>query len=111
MTAPVDTPDEGPEAIKLTDTLTVMMKQPTEDQIAIIVKSVRAAERNPATGAIAIDIVFRVITNLLVDPADSDRIDTALIDEGLKIRDLASKALRFEVEDAKPAAPRRARRR
>lgn len=113
MATPVDTPEEdnGPLAIKLTDELTVVMKAPTEDQVIIVTKAVKAAQRDKATSPTAIDIVFRVITKLLVDPEDADRIDTALIDGDLKVRDLATKALRYEDEDAKPAPTnRRARR-
>jgi hypothetical protein len=114
MAVPVVTPDpiEGEivEDIVLTKDLTVRMRLPTEDQAVVVVKALKAAQRAPEAGPAAIDIVFRVITKMLVDPQDVDRIDTALIDGDLKVRTLAHKALRYEDEDDKPATNRRARR-
>ncbi len=95
--------------VQLTETLSVRAKLPTE-QLAVVVKSAAAGQRNLAqNGLSAIDIAFRVITALLVDKADVERIDDALIDGTVKVADLM-KILGLD-EDAKPAEkPARTRR-
>ncbi len=96
--------------VQLTETLSVRAKLPTEEQLAVVVKSAAAGQRNLAqNGLSAIDIAFRVITALLVDKADVERIDDALIDGTVKVADLM-KILGLD-EDAKPAEkPARTRR-
>lgn len=81
----------------------VMARPATEGQVSVITKAAAAARRTKADGAVAnaLDIAFRVVETLLVDPADVDRIDNGLIDGSIKVSDLAG-VLGLEDEDDKP---------
>jgi hypothetical protein len=113
-TQPVDTP-EGRD-VDIIPGFTVRAREPTPEQIALMIKVTQGARRDmEAMGIQAIDTFFRIAERLLVKPAeDGARIDTALIEGTFKMADLAI-ALGLgdeEPKDDKPAPRvRRARKR
>lgn len=97
--------------IKVTDEISVWAREPSESQLAAITKSSMAAQRDLAGHAVyAMDVVFRVITAILHDPNDIKRLDSALIEDEVTVKDLL-KILGVDSEDAKPAAKKSVRRR
>lgn len=110
MTQPVDTP--GAQLVTV-GPFEVMAKSPTEEQTLVITKSAAAARRNPAAAFTAVDVVFRVVQALLVDPKDVDLIDTGLIEGTIKVGDLVGiLGMDISTNDEpkpKPARTRRSR--
>jgi len=115
MAEPLETfpsEDEKPKYLRqVTDTISVWAYMPTEEQMAVVYKSAAAAKRNIRLGGLtALDIVFRVIEKLLVDPADVEILDSALVDGTVRISDLSKIFGTGEESDDKPAAKVRTRR-
>ena len=105
MTQPVDTRE-----VQLTPKLKVGVRTPTEEQAAVVFKTAKAAQRDPgANGLQALDVLFRVVEKLLVDPDDGPRIDDALLDGEIGISDIL-KLFAQGGNDADETAPRRVRR-
>lgn len=98
--------------IELNPSLSVRAIFPTEEQTLVITKSVRAAQRLGGEASLtAVDVLFRVISTLLVDQEDADKIDTGLIDGSIRASDLMKIMADPEDDtDAKPAARARRRR-
>jgi hypothetical protein len=69
--------------------LTCYMRAPKEEQLAVVYTTMRAAERDPANYARALEMFFRMIERLLVDKDDAMRIDEALMDEKITFKQLA----------------------
>lgn len=87
------------------------MTRPTGDQLSVLAKVARAADRDPANGVRAIEVFFKIIDTCLVDPADGERIEDALIGKDLTIKQLTD-AIGVTDDDAESTstAPRRTRR-
>lgn len=114
MTEPEGTSSsEGPaiRKVQVTETISVQAKEPTESQVAVVVKAAAAGQRNLALNGIsAIDIAFRVITVLLVNKEDVDILDEGLIDGTVTVSDLMKILGIGEEPDAKQAVKTRTRR-
>jgi len=64
------------------------MRAPKEEQLAVVYTTMRAAERDPTHYARALEMFFRMIERLLVDPDDALKIDGALMDEKITFKHL-----------------------
>lgn len=100
-------PTRVPRLVKI-GPIEVMALPATEGQATVVAKSAAAARRAGGDSAfIAVDVVFRVVQALLVDPADADRIDTGLIEGTIQVSDLSAVlGLEDDVDEPKPTKAR-----
>ncbi len=91
--------------------LKIMMRRPSDAQIALIGRLAVAAQREPEKYFTRlVDAFFRVVEGLLVNPdEDIPRIENAIIDDKLTIEAI-TKGLGTKDKDAAPAARVRTRR-
>lgn len=91
--------------------LKIMMRRPSDAQIALIGRLAVAAQREPEKYFTRlVDAFFRVVEGLLINPEeDIPRIEDAIIEGGLTIEAI-TKGLGTKDQDAAPAARVRTRR-
>lgn len=94
--------------------LVVEMKLPSEEAAAVAYATLRAATRDDAKFARAIEVYFKFIARMLVDPGDEDRLADALLDGVLTFDQISegveSLAGGLSGDKAKPAPVKRTRR-
>ena len=91
--------------------LKIQMKRATEDQLAILAKVAMAAQKDPqGQGLRAIEVFFRLIENLIVDPKDVERLEDALTDGDVTVPQIAAQIQGKETPDADSAPRPRTRR-
>lgn len=102
MTRPVGTPEDRTARLVTIGPISVMALPATEGQRTVIAKGAAAFRRDSSNVFSALDIVFRVVQALLVNPEDVDRIDSGLIDGSIAPSDLAGVLGLGEDDDDSP---------
>jgi hypothetical protein len=91
--------------------LKVRMQRATEDQMAVLAKVARAAEKDPqGKGLRAVEVFFRLVENLLVDRDDIERLEDALADRKVTLHQIAAQIKGEESANADKAPRPRTRR-
>lgn len=78
------------------------MTRPTDDQLAVLAKVARAAERDPSSSLRAIEVFFKIIEKCLINQADGERLEDALIDGTISIRQI-TESISTKGDDASSA--------
>ena len=93
--------------IELAPGLVVEMRRPTDEQVAVTYSITRSAEKDPTKWASAMEVFFRFVSKLLVNPEDVDRINDALMDGDITFKDLSEgiQAMMGGLSDAPATGP------
>lgn len=105
--------------------LKITMRAATEDQFMVLLKHARLAEKaidqanalgteqaNQQAKQLALrtnEIFFRIVEKLIVQPEDVERLDDALADGTVTVKQITA-AMKSEEQDGSPASPARTRR-
>jgi len=91
--------------------LKVKMRRATEDQLMVLLKHARLAEKAGTKEAAlrATEVFFRIIEQLVVDPDDIERIDDGLADKTVTVKQITG-AMEIKGTDGPATAAARTRR-
>lgn len=66
------------------------MRQPTDEQVSVAISAIQTAQRDPTRWMRGIEMYFRFIGKMLVDPADEDRLADDMMEGRVTFENLTS---------------------